>query len=107
MSCKLKNIVVLSCKLKNIVVLSCKLKNIVVFLLALSDFIVLRNFGKIIYDFSRKCDGTVDLSEFHKLEKLSIKIGKAELDISLFKQLSEAQCVSKIYLFPASQCWQI
>ena len=46
-------------------------------------FILLGNFGKILYDLSKKYIGTLELAEFRKMEKLSRKIKKAELNISL------------------------
>ena len=80
--------------------MSCKLNNIVVFLRLLSDLIVLRNFGNIIYDFSRKYDGTVELFEFRKLEKLSIQIRKAESDISYLNSCLQFNLFPNFICFP-------
>ena len=65
--------------------MSLKFKSIVDFLHVLSDFIIWRNFGKIISDFSRKYSGTRELAEFRKVEKLSNKARKADLDVSFSK----------------------
>ena len=45
-----------------------------VFLCVLSNFVILRNFGKIIYDYSKKYNGTLGLAEFRKEEKLLKRI---------------------------------
>ena len=72
----------------------CKLKAIVVFSRIISDFIGLRNFGRIINDYSTKYGGILELSQFRKVEKLSKKIKKAELDISFLSSCQRSNVLT-------------
>ena len=54
----------------------------------ISNFIVLRNFGKVIFDFSRKYNGKLELSQ-------------AELDVSF---LESCQCFN---VFPKFICFKL
>ena len=81
--------------------MSCKSGNIVVFPRIVSDFILLRNFGKIIYDISSKYNGRLELSQLRKLEKISTKTQKADLEISFLKSCQ------RFNVFPKFICFQL
>ena len=70
------------------------------FLRIISDFIGLRNYGRIISDYSRKFTGILELSQFRKVEKLSEKIKKAELDISFPTNCQKFNVFPKFVCFP-------
>ena len=81
--------------------MSCKIRTIVVFLRIISDFILLRNCGKIIYNISSKYNGRLELSQRQKLEKISTKTRKADLDISFLKSCQ------RFNVFPKFICFQL
>ena len=78
----------------------CKLKRIVVFLRLISHFIVLRNFGRIISDYSSKYAGILELSQFRKVEKLSKKLKKAELDLCFLNSCQRFNVFPRFVCFP-------
>ena len=43
---------------------------------------ILRSFGKSIYDITFKYNGIVNMKQLQKWEKLQIKVKKAELDLT-------------------------
>ena len=55
-------------------------KTVIVILKFFSCVIVLRNYGKIIYDILNDYGGVLPNSKLRKLEKLSIKVNKANVD---------------------------
>ena len=59
-------------------------KTFVSYLYLITCLLLHRKFGNIIHDIVQKYEN-VNLSQLHKLEKISIKIGKAELDIRFLK----------------------
>ena len=56
------------------------LKSIVSYLYVITCLLLQRKFGNIIHDIMQKYE-TVDVSQLRKLERISIKIAKAKLDI--------------------------
>ena len=80
--------------------MSCKLKILVVVLGLISDIIGLRNFGRIISDYSSKYAGILELSQFRKVEKLSKKVKKAELDINFLTSCQRFNVFLKFVCFP-------
>jgi len=81
--------------------MSCTIKSIVVFIRIISNLILLRNFGKIIFDISSKYNGRLELSQLRKLEKISIKTRKAELDVSFLESCQ------RFNVFPKFICFQL
>ena len=77
----------------------CRPKAIVVFLCIISYFIGLRDYGRTISDYS-KYAGNLELSQFRKVEKLSKKIKKAELDISFLTNCLRFNVLPKFVCFP-------
>ena len=77
-----------------------KLKAIVVFLKCISNILLLRNFGNIIYDLSAKYEGVLSISHLRKLEKVSKKVRKAELDIQFLKNCLTFSVAPKFLCFP-------
>ena len=63
----------------------CKLKYIVIYLKLLTNFVILRSFGNLIYDITFRYNGIVDVKQLRKWEKLQIKVKKAELDLTFVK----------------------
>ena len=57
-------------------------KTVVVILKFISSLVVLRNYGKIIYDISNKYCGVLPISKLRKLKKLSLKVNKANLNVN-------------------------
>ena len=80
--------------------MSYKLKSIVVFFRIISDLLIARNFGRIIHDFSNKYVGWLEVSQFRKVEKLSKKVKKAELDISFLTSCQRFNVFPKFVCFP-------
>ena len=60
-----------------------KFKSVYLFLKILSSFILLRPFGKIIYDIGGKHD--ISIQQLRKYERLKIKSNKRRLDINFLK----------------------
>ena len=79
----------------------CKINSVVTFIRLLSNLILLRNFGRIIFDISNKYDGRLKLSQLRKLEKISTKTKKAELDMSF---LESCQLFN---VFPKFICFEL
>ena len=57
------------------------IKSIVISLVFISKVLLLRSFGKLIYDYAQKYEEHLGVNDFRKYERLRIKIKKAELDI--------------------------
>ena len=57
-------------------------KTVVVILKIISSLVVLRNYGKIIYDISNKYAGVLPISKLGKLEKLSLSTNQTYIYIS-------------------------
>ena len=55
---------------------------------------------KIIFDISRKYDGRLELSQLRKLEKISTKTRKAELDVSFLESCQQFNVFPKFICFP-------
>jgi len=70
------------------------------FLRLISDIIGLRNVGRIISDYSSKYAGILELSQFRKVEKLSKKVKKAELDINFLTSCQRFNVFPKFVCFP-------
>ena len=62
-----------------------KLKSCFLFLRCLILLVLRRPFGNIINDVALKYGDAVSISDLRKLEKLSLKVKKAELDIQFLK----------------------
>ena len=62
-----------------------KLKLVVFFLKLLTNLVLLRSFGNIIYDVAHKYNEQMSVPQLRKLEKLYIKSHKAKLDIIFLK----------------------
>ena len=62
-----------------------KLRTCVLFLKCLINLSLLRPFGKIIYDISTVHKDVLSGADLRKLEKLSLKVRKAELDIQFLR----------------------
>ena len=58
-----------------------KLKSFILFIKVITDLILLRPFGNVLFDIAQRYDG-IGLSKLRKVEKLQIKIRKAELDLT-------------------------
>ena len=67
-----------------------KLRVVIIFLRCIVNICLLRPFGNIIYDISNVHNGRISIQELRKLEKLYIKVKKAELDIQFLKN---CQCL--------------
>ena len=74
-------------------------KTVVVILKFISSLVVLRNYGKIIYDISNKYGGVLPISKLRKLEKLSLKVSKANLDINFLLNCRKLGVISKFLFF--------
>ena len=59
-------------------------KTFVSYLYLITCLLLYRKFGNIIHDIVKKYEN-VDLDQLRELEKISTKIGKAELDIRFLK----------------------
>ena len=73
------------------------LKKYVLFLVLLGHLVANRPFGRVIYDLTLKYD--VSIVELRKLEKLSIKRRKAELDITFLKNCKLYNVIPKFLTF--------
>ena len=75
------------------------LLTVVVILNLISSLIVLRNYGKIIYDISNKHGGVLLISELRNLEKLSLKVNIANLDINFLLNCRKLSVILKFLFF--------
>ena len=73
-------------------------KTFVLYLYLITCLLLHRKFGNIIHDIVQKYEN-VDLSQLRKLEKISIKIGKAELDIRFLKNCKLYNVIPKFLCF--------
>ena len=73
-------------------------KTVVAILKFISSLIVLRNYGKIIY-ISNKYGGVLPISKLRKLEKLSLKVNKANLDINFLLNGRKLGVIPKFLFF--------
>ena len=74
-------------------------KTVVVILKFISSLVVLRNYGKIIYDISNKYSEVFPISKLRKLEKLSLKVNKANLDINFLLNGRKLGVIPKFLFF--------
>ena len=74
-------------------------KTVVVILKFISSLVVLRNYAKIIYDISNKYGGVLPISKLRKLEKLSLKVNKANLDINFLLNCRKLGVIPKFLFF--------
>ena len=65
--------------------MSLKLKHVVTFLKITICFLLSRPFGPIIHDIAARYEGRLNISDLRKLEKVSIKARKAELDLNFLR----------------------
>ena len=73
-------------------------KTFVSYLYLITCLLLHRKFGNITHDIVQKYEN-VDLSQLRKLEKISIKIGKAELDIRFLKNCKLYNATPKFLCF--------
>ena len=73
-------------------------KTFVSYLYLINCLLLHRKFGNILHDTVQSYEN-VDLSQLRKLEKISIKIGKAELDISFLKNCKLYNVTPKFLCF--------
>ena len=71
----------------------------VVILKFISSLVVLWNQGKIINDISNKYVGVLQISQLRKLEKLSLKVNKANLDINFLLNCRKLSVIPKFLFF--------
>ena len=83
------------CKFRNM----SKLKNVVVSLKFILHLVLLRSFGNIIHDLAQKYEASFSKSDFRKLEKLHIKINKANEDINFLKNCQHFNVYPKFISF--------
>ena len=62
------------------------------------SLVVLRRYGKIIFDVSNKHGGVLPVSKLKKLQKLSMKVNKANLDINFFLNCRKLSIIPKSFL---------
>ena len=74
-------------------------KTVVFILKLISSSVVLRNYGKIIYDISNKYGGVFPISRLRKLEKLSLKVDEANFEIIFFVKLQKIKRNTKVFNF--------
>ena len=74
-------------------------KTVVFILKLISSSVVLRNYGKIIYDISNKYGGVLPISRLRKLEKLSLKVDEANFEIIFFVKLQKIKRNTKVFNF--------
>ena len=74
-------------------------KTVAAILKFVSTLVVLRTYGKIIYDISNKCGGVLPISIPRKLEKLSLKVNKANLDINFLLNCRKLSVTPKFLFF--------
>ena len=75
------------------------LRCVVLFVRCVVSFCLLRPFGKIIYDISNAHNGRISIQELRKLEKLYVKVKKAELDIQFLKNCQYLKVTPKFLSF--------
>ena len=73
-------------------------KVVVLFIKILTCFILHRTFGNVIYETVQKCN-QLSTSKQHKLEKLSIKLKKADLDITFLSDCKVFNVIPKFLVF--------
>ena len=72
---------------------------VVNYLKLLTNFVILRSFGNLIYDITFKYNGIVDVKQLGKWEKLRIKVKKAELDLTFLKNCQAYNVYPKFLTF--------
>ena len=73
-------------------------KVFILFIKILTCFILHRTFGNVIYDIVQKCN-QLSTSKQHKLEKLSIKLKKADLAITFLSNCKVFNVIPKFLAF--------
>ena len=79
--------------------MSLKLKTIVVIIRLVSQLILVRDFGSIIHDIESNSKGLVTIQQLRRLEKLSIKRDKANLDINFLLNCKRLGVTPKFIFF--------
>ena len=72
-------------------------RKLVFYLQLVSHFYANRPFGAVIYDISN--NNGLDISDLRKLEKLSVKRRKAELDLTFLKNCKVLRIIPKFLCF--------
>ena len=62
--------------------LNSKIKKLVFFIKIFANLVLLRPFGKVIYDYTQKYADKFSISDFRKLEKLYVKQARLSLDVN-------------------------
>ena len=73
-------------------------KVVILFIKILTCFMLHRTFGNVIYDIVQKCN-QLSTSKQHKLEKLSIKLKKADLAITFLSNCKVFNVIPKFLAF--------
>ena len=76
-----------------------RLRVVFTFLRCLVSICLLRPFGNIIFDISNTHNGSISIAELRKLEKLYVKVRKAELDIQFLKNCQYLKVTPKFLSF--------
>ena len=63
----------------------------------ISSLAVLRKYDKIIYEISNKYGAVLPISKLRRLEKLSFKVNKANLDIKLLLNCRKLSVIPKFF----------
>ena len=77
----------------------CYFKAFVIILKLISFLVVLGKYGKIIYDILNKYCGLLPISKLRKVEKLSSKVSKGNLIISILKNRRKLSLIPKLLFF--------
>ena len=72
------------------------IKTVVIILKILTNFIVHRNFGNLIYDYVKKYD-TLNVEQLRKYEQTKKKIRKVELDLTFLMNCQTLNVVPKFF----------
>ena len=76
-----------------------KLKIVVLALNIITSLLIQRPFGTVIYDIAAKYDGIIAVADLRRVEKLAVKVKKAELDITFLKNCLSLNVIPKFLLF--------
>ena len=77
----------------------CKLKYVFIYLKLLTNLVILRSFGNLIYDITFKYDSIVNVKQLQKWEKLQKKVKKVELDLTFLKNCQAYNVYPKFLAF--------
>ena len=76
-----------------------KLYTIVLFLKIVTCFVLQRNFGNIIHDVAQRTEGQVSKADLRRLEKLRLKVNKAELDLNFLRNCKNFNVAPKFLTY--------